>query len=133
MIDFLLQLPQNLLGLFILLINKNNYTRWDYTDENNDISICFYNVKHLFNSGICLGRYIIFDLDAYVRISDIKHEYGHQIQSKKYKWLYLFIIGIPSLLGNIYSRIFHKNSKWYYNQPWEKEADKLGNVKRNYI
>lgn len=132
MIDFLLQLPQNLLGLFILLINKNNYIRLE-RKENDNISIYFYIVRHLFNSGICLGRYIIFDFDALTSTSDIKHEYGHQIQSKKYKWLYLFIVGIPSLLGNIYSRIFHKNSKWYYNQPWEKEADKLGNVKRNYI
>ena len=66
----------------------------------------------------------------------MKHEYGHSIQSRILGPAYLLIIGIPSLLGNIYDRVFNKEWKyskscrWYYNQPWEKWADKLGGVDR---
>ena len=66
----------------------------------------------------------------------MRHEYGHSIDSRRWGPLYLLVIGLPSLLGNIYDRIFHKKWKysdsceWYYNQPWEKSADKNGRVDR---
>ena len=93
-----------------------------------------------FPSGISLGKVII--LKRYPNNESswngVKHEYGHSLQSEKWGWLYLIVIGLPSLLGNIYDRIFHSNWKysdscrWYYNQPWEKGADKLGGVVRKY-
>lgn len=48
--------------------------------------------------------------------------------------VYLLLIGIPSACGNIYDRFFHKKwtsyrrNEWYYKQPWEKWADRLGGV-----
>lgn len=67
----------------------------------------------------------------------MRHEYGHTIQSRYLGPLYLLVIGLPSILGNIWDRINHKtwmyskSCQWYYNQPWEKWADLLGRVDRN--
>ena len=131
---YIWQLPQNLVGLFLLgfykLIDKDNcykYTVYNGID---------YWKSPAMPSGISLGKYVIFKYFYNIDSSSFKHEYGHTIQSKKLGWLYLLIIGIPSLCGNIYDRIAHKNwsyedaTKWYYNQPWEKWADKLGGVVR---
>jgi len=120
-------LPQNLLGLLVIFITGASYEKvlnW----ENEYIA---YNFQYF---GVSLGKYIIFGK----RSTEIayKHECGHCKQSEYLGWFYLLIIGLPSLLGNIYDRIFHqkwnnsKRVKWYYSQPWEAWADKLGNVKR---
>ena len=120
---WLWQLPQNILGWFI---SRNAGIKiYD------GITVYF---KGLFRSGVSLGNYIIFDR-AYLNFESIltdsiKHEHGHQKQSMYLGPLYLIVIGLPSLLGNIYSRLFHKDSEWYYKQPWEAWADKLGGVVR---
>ena len=82
---------------------------------------------HLFYAGVSLGKYIIFDNRRTIKDNDIKHEIGHQKQSLYLGWLYLIIIGLPSVTGNLIYRIKRFN---YYALPWEKWADKLGNVKR---
>ena len=94
----------------------------------------------VFGCGISLGDYIILDYDNYwqYRYYDslyriYNHEHGHQKQSLKLGWLYLLTIGILSACGNLVDRIVHKYHKhgcWYYKQPWEKWADKLGQVQR---
>lgn len=123
--EFLLyihQLPQNLLGLCVVLLSKTNH------DSYFDV----YFTEYKF--GVSLGKYII--LNRYCRLNSIKHEKGHQEQSRRLGWLYLIIIGLPSLTGNIYDRIAHRKwsneqrRKWYYAQPWEAWADKLGGVER---
>lgn len=88
-----------------------------------------YFYKKFFNSGVSLGDYIILARKNR-DYKTIHHEHGHQIQSRRLGPLYLIVIGLPSLLGNIYSRIFHKSAEWYYKQPWEAWADKLGGVER---
>lgn len=85
-----------------------------------------YITNNLFNSGVSLGKYIIFQKDCYDAQS-ILHEKGHQKQSLYLGWLYLLLIGLPSILGNLVHRVIKFN---YYNQPWEKWADKLGGVIR---
>lgn len=126
LIKFIWQLPQNIIGLIILLINIRSLKK--YTG--------YYTVKYLANSGISLGNYIILDDCRVPSLITVQHEQGHQKQSFRLGPLYLIVIGLPSLLGKIYDRLFHKNMtpqeryKWYYSQPWEKWADKLGNVKR---
>ena len=141
---FIWQLPQNIIGFIItrfacgkIVFNINN-------------TFCnVYFMKYLFNSGISLGNYIIFD-KKYRKYSEsdnfnkclifknsVRHEYGHQIQSKISGPFYLIVVGIPSLFRNIYHRIFHKKwslSKrinWYYGSYPEKQADQLGCVLRN--
>ena len=65
---------------------------------------------------------------------DIPHEYGHCLQSKKRGWLYLLVIGIPSICNNLRGRKVYKDmtyeevQKDYYNRYPEKEADELGGV-----
>lgn len=129
---YIWQLPQNLLGLILLLIyqkekiyHKLNGRTFYYTTE--------------MPSGISLGNYIIMNRED--KEDGMKHEYGHTIQSRYLGWFYLIVIGLPSLLGNIYDRLFHTKSRgwtnkesyiWYFNQPWEKWADKLGKVDRQY-
>ena len=122
---YLWQLPQNLLGLILCLIYPDKFPT-----ALKDVKV---HVNQSFPSGISLGNYIIV---KYVRPNTISHEYGHHLQSLKWGWLYLIVIGLPSLTGNIIDRLFHKKwdwlkrEQWYYNQPWEKSADKLGGVKR---
>ncbi len=121
------QLPQNLLGLFMLLWYRREK---EYHRFNGRV---FYYTKEM-PSGISLGNYIIMNRED--KEDGMKHEYGHSIDSRRWGPLYLLVIGIPSLIGNIYDRIFHKNWKysdsyeWYYNQPWEKSADENGGVDR---
>lgn len=123
---FIHQLPQNILGLLVILFTgaeKNNAFYWRTS-------------KYRF--GVSLGSYIIFGAisDKYILWQSVKHEQGHQKQSLFLGWLYLIIIGLPSAAGNIWDRFAHRNwpywkrEQWYYNQPWEKWADKLVKVNR---
>lgn len=83
-----------------------------------------------------LGNYIVFAHNGYADDDSIRHEYGHQIQSRRFGPLYLFIVGIPSFFRNIYDRVAHKNwtyeerVEWYYGGWPEKQADKYGGVHR---
>lgn len=119
------QLPQNILGLLVILV-----TRAKLVPEHD----VWYSMKYLF--GVSLGSYIIFG-SRWSEVS-VKHEIGHQKQSQKLGWLYLLVIGLPSLAGNTIDRTLHKKwssmrkTNWYYNLPWEKQADKLGGVCRAY-
>lgn len=119
---FIWQLPQNILGLLVILFTgagKIKDGRYWVT------GISFF--------GVSLGNYVIFgDMnDHYIPVEQtIMHEYGHQRQSKILGPLYLILIGIPSLLGNIVFRLFKIDSRHYYKLPWEAWADKLGGVVR---
>ena len=124
---YLWQLPQNILGLLVILFTGAFKTKAEYW-------VCDKSF------GVSLGTYIIFgDLGGRMTISEksIKHEQGHQKQSKIFGPLYLIVIGLPSFIFNIYDRLFHKDwvywekCKWYYSLPWEHWADRLGNVNRD--
>lgn len=118
---WLWQLPQNLLGLLVILFTGAHKT-----------AECYRTTKRF---GASLGEYVILG-DVYANATTIKHEQGHQKQSKYLGPLYLILIGLPSASGNVWDRLFHKKwpvSKrisWYYSLPWEAWADKLGGVKR---
>jgi hypothetical protein len=121
--DFLLylwQLPQNLLGLLVIFFTCSG-KRSDY----------WYCEGSSF--GVSLGNYIIFRRKKENRITmqEFKHECGHQKQSLYLGWLYLLVIGLPSVLGNLYARKYHKSDKWYYSRFPENWADKLGKVQRD--
>lgn len=133
LLDILLyawQLPQNLLGLLLIHCYKGCRR---YTQLDGRVFYCADGMP----SGISLGRYVILHRQDHG--ASMLHEYGHCRQSRRLGPFYLLVIGLPSLLGNIYDRLFHtesrgwdsrRSSRWYYNQPWEKWADKLGGVKR---
>jgi len=86
------------------------------------------------NSHSC-GKYIC--IIGYNNLETVMcHEIGHSLQSKKYKLLFLFKVGIPSFTYCFWDKFFHakwdykKRNEAYYSKPWEKEADVLGGVKR---
>lgn len=114
---FLWQFPQNLLALIILLVNHKSKVRHED----------YYTVKYLCNRGTSLGNYILFDCDRVVTVKAVGHEKGHQKQSVYLGWLYLPVIGLPSVIGNVLNRFIKFD---YYSQPWEAWADRLGNVNR---
>ena len=118
---YIWQLPQNLLGLLVILFTGAKKDTWD--------GITYFNGK--LRGGVSLGNYIIVDRRYYNDTNTIHHENGHQYQSRILGWLYLIVIGIPSGIGNLIFRIpyvrIHYN---YYSQPWERWADKLGGVQR---
>lgn len=120
---YLWQLPQNVLGMLVIAFTKAVYST-DY-----DIW-----VADGYHFGVSLGRFII--LGGHAESTSVLHERGHQRQSLYLGWFYLLLIGLPSALGNVYDQIAHQEwylsdrEKWYYSQPWEKWADKLGGVDR---
>lgn len=121
---YIWQLPQNLLGLFVIL----------FTGAHKTAAINEWIASKWPHFGVSLGNYIIFG-GAGGSVDSYKHEQGHQKQSMYLGPLYLLVIGLPSIIGNIFDRLFHKKwpvSKrvsWYYKQPWEAWANKLGGVK----
>ena len=98
---YIWQLPQNLVGLFLLLVYQKEKVYHRLNGRT------FYFTKEM-PSGISLGNYIIMNRED--KEDGMRHEYGHTIDSRKWGPLYLLVIGLPSILGNIYDRIFHK--KW---------------------
>ena len=140
---FIWQLPQNIIGFF--LTRKPVQTLNQFLLNDGKI-IKVYFTKNVFNCGISLGNYIVLDYDIYYKgclyrdreyVYTVNHEHGHQKQSLYFGWLYLIFIGLPSVCGNVWDRVFHKKwknrdrVKWYYSKLiWEKWADKLGEVNR---
>ena len=117
---YIWQLPQNLLGLLLLLFYKVDKIV-DYKDKK--IRVC----KN-FSGGISLGNYIIVCREDQKMIM---HEYGHTLQSKMLGPLYLIVIGLPSLVwAALYGPIIPWSKNGYYKFYTEKWADKLGEVKR---
>lgn len=113
---YIWQLPQNLLGLIILLFLKGE-------QKHNLNGINFY-YSNKFYGGISLGRYIILSNNWE---NSVKHEYGHCIQSKILGPLYLLIVGLPSIT---HAWLCKCRTHSYYDYWCEKWADKLGKVKR---
>ena len=117
---YIWQLPQNLIGLLLILIYKGN-------DDNTNGII----VRRSLNmrGGISLGKYII--VNQFARDNTVYHELGHCRQSMYLGWLYLIVIGIPSIVwAGLYGSIIKPTTNGYYKFYTEKWADKLGNVQR---
>lgn len=135
------QFPQNIVGA-IMAAFKKGYALI-VTNDGEDANV--YLTDNVAGCGVSLGNYILLDYNTYYEVvtslkgyalKTVNHEHGHQKQSRYLGIFYLLLIGLPSACGNIYDRLFHKKwtsykrCKWYYNQPWEKWADKLGGVTR---
>lgn len=128
---WLWQLPQNIIGFIISRFCTRHY-------ELSADMICYCN-DSFFNSAVSLGDYIVIDISLLFSVQlrqVLRHEHGHQMQSLYLGPLYLIVIGLPSLCGNIYDRIFHRDweklrrESWYYSRFPENWADRLGGVKR---
>ena len=111
---FIWQLPQNLLGLIMLLfvgkktlLSKDNYIS---TFKGSKMS-----------GGISLGQIAIVSESLSRSEEHIAHERdGHTYDSKLFGPLYLLVIGLPSLLW----ATFHSSKKCYYSFYTERLANK---------
>ena len=137
---YLWQLPQHVIGLALILFLKAR-KRFLHIGSGALIGFWEYEPKGRFGrfiSGGSFGEYIILPpRDDYVQT--VPHEYGHSLQSRAWGPLYLIVIGIKSaVFNNLWDRLFHKDwpsekrRGWYYNRWPEKQADRLGGVKREY-
>lgn len=130
---FLWQLPQNVLGALVVLFTRAEKVFTFATGRRK----WFYGTDR-WAFGVSLGYFIIFGTkgDIYPCKSDLEHEMGHQVQSRILGPLYLIVVGLPSLLGNRWDVAAHKKwsverrVQWYFAQPWEAWADRLGGVIR---
>jgi RHS repeat-associated protein len=70
--------------------------------------------------GFTLGPFINSkNLD--INHDGFRHEYGHTLQSKRWGFLYPFVVGIPSALSSNFSSHEKHNNRWY-----EKAANRYG-------
>lgn len=141
---FVWEFLQNFVGLLVIGWNKliNNGVKKNTFDN-----VTFYTMKHFFNSGVSLGQFIILD-DIYNQEKykigknsllklTVHHEDGHRKQSRMLGPLYLFVIGIPSALHNLYNRTLKEKMteaeriEEYYNWYCEKWADQLSGIVEN--
>lgn len=118
------QLPQNLLGLIAIGL----LSAYKPTFDSNPAIWTHYKT---FFSSVSLGDYIIVNGYSFDERT-VLHEKGHQRQSRLLGWLYLPLIGLPSVVGNLIFRLEYIQVRFnYYKLPWEKWADKLGGVERH--
>ena len=135
---YLWQLPQNILGIAYMAILKmfkklGSITVLDKVliDENLKDKDLLYILKRNSRGCVSLGRYIFMSPTTKSFNTTMSHEIGHTRQSKKLGWLYLIVIGIPSILWAGLRRMGLFQSKsyyWFYTEAW---ADKLAGSKRN--
>lgn len=86
-----------------------------------------YDVKH---GSLSLGEYVFLCPGHYTNEEVLKHEKGHTIQSKYLGWLYLLVIGLPSIIwATCFGKYREKHNVSYYSFYTEKWANKLGGVK----
>ena len=118
---YLWQLPQNLLGLLLILVLRPEQK---YSFEG--ATLCY--ASRMWG-GISLGRYIIMrDVFKDYNGRDEQHELGHSRQSLFLGPLYLFVIGIPSILWAAWWN--EDRGRIYYSFYTERWADYLGGVNR---
>jgi hypothetical protein len=116
---FIWQILQNLVGLGFWIyfklrgdietVVKNKYSR-------------VYKSKYM-RGGISLGSFAFVSINYAKRETIVRHEQGHMHDSKTIGPLYVFIIGIPSLLN-----AFFKFTKCYYDFYTEKLANHWAGV-----
>lgn len=90
--------------------------------------------------GMSLSNYIFLpfevDTDEAILINTwkldyIAHEYGHTLQSHKLGFVYLLVVGLPSLIwAGCFEWYRKKYNVSYYDFYTERSADKLGGVER---
>jgi hypothetical protein len=121
------QLPQHTIALIVRRILKP-----ESLEHYKGCKVYWVKQKYV---GVSLGQYIF--VSTHYQRPTVMHEYGHSVQSLWLGPLYILLISIPSFLFcYARDRLFHngwemeKRIQWYYRQPTEWLADKLGGVDR---
>ncbi len=115
---FIWQLPQNLVALvmmpFLGKLRLISYRKFCFAFEGSKMM-----------GGISLGNFAFLSEWSAKKPESVAHEQlGHTVDSKIMGPLYLFIIGIPSILH----AAFHKNCPCYYHFFTEKRANKFAGL-----
>lgn len=128
---YIWQLPQNLLGLLVIAVTRakldSAFLDFGYFYYRSMLDHCSF--------GVCLGEYIIFGAYSASQLN-WQHEAGHRRQSRMLGPLYLLVVGLPSVVRNIWDKIAHRSwsdlhrAMWYYGGYPEKWADRLGGITR---
>ena len=119
------QLPQAIVGVIYWLFLKALIT-----DSTKREYATIYKVENIHYS-VSLSPFIFCSVKGYTNSTTKDHEYGHIKQSLILGPLYLFVIGIPSLIWAACYKYDSKNPNGYFKFYTEKWADKLGNVVRD--
>lgn len=102
---------------------------WPFLGKKTKIEEGVYLAKKM-RGGISLGNFIYLSRFL-ANDTVVAHEKGHQKQSLILGPLYLFVIGIPSIIwASLYGRVIPRTPNGYYTFYTEKWADKLGGIKR---
>ncbi len=122
------QLPQSLVfwSMYVFLYFRKEVLEY-YWDENLEIYVLTHSNSFLTSCG--LGLFMIIADNQNNTIMRL-HEKGHCRQSLYLGWLYLLIVGLPSVILNLTARKNETVNKNYYNYFPENWADKLGGVER---
>ena len=119
MLLLLWTLPQQLIGLIGYLIFRKGY-KGNYKDA------FVIEVPNRLGS-VSLGNFLFV---SNAHCTDlVKHEYGHTRQSYRLGWLYLLVIGLPSIIwAGCFQNYRRKHNVSYYKFYTEAWANKLGGV-----
>lgn len=118
---YLHQLPQNLLG-FALYLYYQGYEEMRQVGYNDVVVVKSPKMR----GEISLGQYVIVSRDA--NLETIYHESGHCRQSQILGWLYLIVIGLPSIIWTALYGIPKIRERWsyydFYTERWANELAK---------
>ena len=118
---YIWQLPQNIVGLLLFAFYKGI--------DKDDKGLIVVRRSLKMHGGISLGRYVI--VNQFARDKAVYHELGHCRQSMYLGWLYLLVIGLPSIVwAGLYGWVIDEKKHSYYDFYTEKWADRLGGVNR---
>lgn len=123
------QLPQIILGLFVLLSAQIYYKELNRSKWKSSW-VFRYKLKNNFLWGVSFGPIIILSNHPYHSEKTVKHEFRHSIQSKYLGPLYLLAVGIVSFVRASFWFIYKIPAELYWEGYPEKWADKLGEVER---
>ncbi len=124
---FIWELPQTLLASMIIVFLRKKIIKRETFKHTNIL------YAKNFPGGLSLGRFIIFNARYFNDKLSKKHEYGHSIQSLCLGWLYLIIVGLPSIMRVIVWRLLKLDSLNYYKGYPENWANKLGFSREEYV
>lgn len=114
---YIWQLPQNLIGLAMLIYFRGE--KRVHAQRG-----CKFYIAPKMSGGISLGKYIILSPKKLQFQCVFDHEYGHSVQSRYLGWLYLPIVGLCSI---VHAATYNGCDNYYifWTERW---ANRLGGV-----
>ncbi len=134
---FMWELPQTLVG-YVFVQAMNCVGRVEEVRFIAGVNFCLYYQHSNKRQGVSIGNFIYVSSDPkdfkFERDPLLLHEYGHHLQSRRWGWLYLFVIGIPSLISAIRAKPLHGGITTHDLQWYEIQANQYAAfyLKKNF-